>query len=532
MKVDQNTSHHAQKMHDCHQDLEHLDMLTLQILGNLINEGEIDAELFYGLTFSNPAESSDIHRAVSNSQPRLRNLSSGGIEAELDSQQGFADLLGDGSGAQSSHGASLASPSKIDLKNRRKKDRKKAKRLAANQDPSPCSAPEDLRIAKHDASAISAELEQQDPASTTPDASDISNAPEHPEDHTNTASATISESNLENRTNAEPLTLPAAQKHSSEDLSSAQSDASAASTESKHQAVESTVVNVWRYDQDLLDCHLASCRVKVADHNLATIVCAGCGPKATIRYCSVRHMLADLKKHWHECGHENLLIKRIVDPTTAPARFGRLCPAIRDNGDAKSYALHRQRLYAMLYCGRYTLFDWDNEEPTPLVWTREDVQRKEMERRVERLLNFALFDQRNSVMVGYLFRLLRKCLQLKESWSMGTIYALKKQFREEFGLDPSKVADDQVCECEWEGEGLAETLHLPACGRLYRRFGETFRESGVRGYLERYEARHWILRAWQQQHDAVQDWRDRAAGKGFEGDLEETSPMLGPGWIG
>lgn len=300
----------------------------------------------------------------------------------------------------------------------------------------------------------------------------------------------------------------------------------------EYQAAESMGLNVWRHDRNLLDCRLLSCRAKVADHNPASVVCFGCGPKTIVRYCSVAHMVADLKEHWRECGHEDLVIKRVVDHTTAPSRFGSLCPAIRDSRNIKSYALYRQGLYAMLNRGRYTLFDWETEEPTVLVWTKDDVRRGEMERRVERLLNFALFDQRNKVMVGLLFRLLRQCLQLKNSWCMGTIYALKKQFGEEFGLDASKVVEDRVCECEWVGEGLAEALHLPACRRLYRGFGRAFHGSGMRGYLEMYEARYWILRAWQQQHAAVGHWSDRAAGEGFEGEVEGKSPVLGPGWTG
>ena len=300
----------------------------------------------------------------------------------------------------------------------------------------------------------------------------------------------------------------------------------------EYQAAESMGLNVWRHDRNLLDCRLLSCRAKVADHNPTSVVCFGCGPKTIVRYCSVAHMVADLKEHWRECGHEDLVIKRVVDHTTAPSRFGSLCPAIRDSQNIKSYALYRQGLYAMLDRGRYTLFDWETEEPTVLVWRKDDVRRGEMERRVERLLNFALFDQRNKTMVGFLFRLLRQCLQLKNSWCMGTIHALKKQFGEEFGLDASKVVEDRVCECEWVGEGLPEALHLPACRRLYRGFGRAFHGSGMRGYLEVYEARYWILRAWQQQHAAVGHWSDRAAGEGFEGEVEGKNPVLGPGWMG
>lgn len=300
----------------------------------------------------------------------------------------------------------------------------------------------------------------------------------------------------------------------------------------EYQAVESMGLNVWRHDRNLLNCRMPSCRAKVADHNPASEVCFGCGPKTLVRYCSRAHMVAGLKEHWLECGHEDFVIKRVVDHTTAPARFGRLCPAIRDSHDNRSYALYRQGLHAILNRGRYTLFDVETEEPTVLTWTEEDSQREELERRVERLLNLALFDQRNQIMVALLFRLLRLGMQLKGRWNWRTWFSLQKQFNDEFGLDPSYVEEDRVCECEWVGEGLAEARHLPACRRLYQRFGQTFCTSGMKGYVEMYERRYWILRAWQQQHAAVAHWSDRVAGEGFEGEVEGTSPVLGPGWTG
>lgn len=303
----------------------------------------------------------------------------------------------------------------------------------------------------------------------------------------------------------------------------------------EYQAVESMGLSVWRHDRNLLDCRLLDCRRKVADHSPECVVCPGCGPKTSVRYCSVAHMVADLPEHWVECGHEDLVIKRVVDQSTAPAKFGRLCPAIRNSQGSKSYAMYRQGLYATLNGGRYTLFDLETEEPTVLVWTEEDVQREEMERRVERLLNFALFDHRNQTVVEFLYRMVRRCLQLKNGWGMGTMHALKLQFWGEFRWkadDAPEVAEDRVCECEWVGEGLAKGLHLPACRRLYRRLGRAFHASGMRGYLEMYEGRYWILRAWQQQHPAVGHWRDRAAGVGFEGEVEGTEPPeLGPGFL-
>lgn len=299
----------------------------------------------------------------------------------------------------------------------------------------------------------------------------------------------------------------------------------------EYQAAESMGLNVWRHDRNLLECRFPSCKCKLSDISHSTIICAGCGPKSIIRYCSVEHQVLDLKMHWRECGHRKLIIKRVIDKTTEPARFKHLCPAIRDCKNTKSFAKSRQSLYTRLTHGRYTLFNPRTGYPTVLVWSRKDPSFMEMEIRVERLLNCALFDQRNKAMVTFLFRMVRKCLQSKTAFSPERIITLKEQFKAEFGLDASRIESDEVCECEWEGENLAEDKHLPTCRKLYRSFSQQFRKTGMRGYLEMYEKRYWILRVWQQQHQSATRWRDRVAGKGFPDGVEGTSPSLGPGFV-
>lgn len=300
----------------------------------------------------------------------------------------------------------------------------------------------------------------------------------------------------------------------------------------EYQAAESMGLNVWRHDRNLLECRFPNCKCKLSDISHSTIVCAGCGPKSIIRYCSVEHQVLDLKMHWRECGHRKLIIKRVIDKTTEPARFKHLCPAIRDCKNIRSFANSRQSLYTRLTHGRYTLFNPKTGYPTVLVWSRKDHSFMEMEIRVERLLNCALFDQRNKAMVTFLFRMVRKCLQSKKAFSPERMVILTQQFKAEFGLDVSRIESDEVCECEWEGENLAEDKHILNCRKLYRNFSQQFRKTGMRGYLEMYEKRYWILRVWQQQHPSVTRWRDRVAGKGFlDGGVEGTSPSLGPGFV-
>lgn len=125
------------------------------MLRNLIDEGEIDADL--------------LHALIPSSGPLLSLAESPSVgsssmdRAELDSRQSVLNLPDEGSNAQSNHDAPISSPSKKYLKNQRKKDGKRANFLAANQDPTQGSPPEY-------------------PTNTTANAANISNAPEHLKD--------------------------------------------------------------------------------------------------------------------------------------------------------------------------------------------------------------------------------------------------------------------------------------------------------------------------------------------------------------
>ena len=301
----------------------------------------------------------------------------------------------------------------------------------------------------------------------------------------------------------------------------------------EYQACEAAGLNVWRHDRELLDCRLPGCKVKVSDHDPSTTICLGCGPKTIIRYCSPEHSLADLREHWKECGHRDLLIKRVVDGTTAPGKFDALCPAIRSIGAHMSYAIFRQATYAARSKGHYSLFDPVTEEPFTLFWGSDDPRCWEMELRVERLLNLAFLDRTNLIMVGLLYRMLRECLIQKNQWVIGPATVLKLQFREEFDLDVSRVPESRLCECEWVGSGLPEGAHVPECGRLYRSYSPPYQTSGLRGFVEMMEGRYWVLRAWRQQHPAVPHWYDRVQGDGYGGaEVDGVEPRLGPGWDG
>ncbi len=301
----------------------------------------------------------------------------------------------------------------------------------------------------------------------------------------------------------------------------------------EYQACESLGLAVWRHDRALLKCRLAACKVKTADHNPLTVICLGCGPKTIIRYCSVAHQIADLEGHWEECGDPDYLMRRVIDHTTTPARFGRLWPAIRDRSGNSSYQRSRQATYAAMHHGRYTLFDPVTQEPTALIWPTNDGQAAVMESRVERLLNYALFDHKHGRIIGLLYRMIRQCLIQKNFWAIGPQFALKIQFKAEFGCDVSKVSEQPLCECEWMGGRLPRGRHVAGCKQLYLAYSAQYQATGIKGFLEMVEGRYWALRAWQQRHPTVGDWSARVAGVGFGAEVVEgTEPFLGPGWSG
>ncbi len=308
---------------------------------------------------------------------------------------------------------------------------------------------------------------------------------------------------------------------------------------SEFQACEAAGQKIWRHDRDLLSCRMIGCRIQIADSNPANIICLGCGPKTMIRYCSVQHLLADMEEHWKECSHKDLVIKQVIDHTTEPPRFSRLCPALRDRNGFKSYANYRQRVYAQITYGHYTLFDFGDGSPITLVWPDSDPQQKEMESRVERTLSLALFDHTDHNVLVYLYKLLRKCLRKKGGWVIGTQHALRIQFLAEFEFDPTTVLDvtedDPLCECEWIGVNeLPKILHLTTCQKLAKASGKGKVQPSLRGLIEWMEAEYWILRAWRQQHPTATHWRERAVGIDFpDVDLEEDwEPYLGAGWEG
>ena len=70
----------------------------------------------------------------------------------------------------------------------------------------------------------------------------------------------------------------------------------------EYQALEISGWRVWRHDRNFLPCRKSGCTVNTRDHDIRTQICLGCGPCSSTRYCSMEHMITDIKPHYRECG--------------------------------------------------------------------------------------------------------------------------------------------------------------------------------------------------------------------------------------
>ena len=307
----------------------------------------------------------------------------------------------------------------------------------------------------------------------------------------------------------------------------------------EYQACEAAGYHVWRHDRDLLNCRKPGCDALTSDYHHSTVICLGCGPKSIVRYCSLLHQLEDIRGHWEECGTSRLLLKRVIDHSTAPSKFARMYPAINQRYGFNTAALHRQKLFCALTNGHYTLFKSGSTSFETLDWPKQDPRWPEMDRRVERLLNIAFLDSSNHYVLGYLYRLLRELLRSRGEWFASTERSLKYQFESEFHghkVNPYWINGDAPCQCEWSGKIVPRWDHLTTCWAYATAADDVslvWRRRCIEATVIDYEDRFWILRAWRQQHPTQNNWRLRAAGHGFPDIIpNEGCYKLGPGWTG
>lgn len=316
----------------------------------------------------------------------------------------------------------------------------------------------------------------------------------------------------------------------------------------EYQACEAAGYPIWRHDRDLLPCRNPRCDAMLLDTDPLTTICLGCGPKTSVRYCSFQHQLEDLEEHWSECGDPSLIMERLIDHTTQPRYFFTHPPAIVQRvkvNKFKLFNLERQKLYFMRNGGYYTIFDSpENGGPKTLSWPKSHPDWKELDQRIERLLNILFLDPHNDNLTMYLYRLLRELQYFsKEGWKNWNY--MKKKFQKQFLLgefnptgrshhDLGSLERSLLCECEWSGTRNLPDGHRNTCKvRSSPKKGSELPSTGLRAVVEQYENKHWILRAWRRQHPTEKDWRVRNNGYGLVPmQPEEETYGLGPGWTG
>lgn len=281
----------------------------------------------------------------------------------------------------------------------------------------------------------------------------------------------------------------------------------------EYQAYEFAGFQVWRHDRNNLVCFLSSCHAATLDHEIPTVICHGCGPKAYTRYCCRQHLFDDIKDHWKECGSTTTIIPHPIDGGSQPARFNRRYPAITDINGMRSFQKHRQRTHAIYNKGQYTMFSAQGM-PFIIEWP-EHLKATHMGR-VERLLNVALLDQSETTVLQYLYMVLRSGLRATNQWTRIHELVLRLQFKLEFAWEAAVAPEEDPCECDWSGDASGAACSS-ACRSLQLNVGVTSRGGGLVTLVEQLEARHWQLRVWRRQHPTVRAWRRRLVGEGFVG---------------
>ena len=306
----------------------------------------------------------------------------------------------------------------------------------------------------------------------------------------------------------------------------------------EYQASEAAGYRVSRHNRSFLYCRKTGCDTQVVDDNPSTYICPGCGPKTVVRYCSFQHLAEDVKDHWQECGHPDLAINSVIDHVAERSNSYREFPAIKEKHGIRSAARQLQQVFARYHKGHYTLFYPCSLKARTISWPEADPKAKEMDGRIERLLNIAFLDTTDYHILSYLYRLLRHLLITAGDWDFNTQSALNTQFSMEFDdglLNTLMFSSRPPCECEWAGQHFQQyESHLAVCSLMPKNgFGATSPVLGLRAYVERLENRYWILRASRQQHPTEEFWQRRAAGYGFRRVSKGVKTFtLGPGWTG
>ncbi|KZF19816.1 hypothetical protein L228DRAFT_250242 [Xylona heveae TC161] len=246
------------------------------------------------------------------------------------------------------------------------------------------------------------------------------------------------------------------------------------------------------------------------------LLCYGCGPHSSTRYCSVEHLLEDSTHHAILCGLCPLPFP--TDGYTMPDYMCGYHSFIHNKHGWVSREYNRQRAFnAYKVNCDYAIFNDVAESQRQgtefhgsttaqvLVYWNEDDPKKD---RFNRLLNIAFYDHTIEGPAEYLYRCLRFTLREANKWSATVEKELDRQFLFEFRALTANFPEQDfpLDDRHWEQAGLEKL-----CAEV--------------------EAKVWLLRSWRRYHPNVTDWIARAQGVGFPGTTETDKRQRNQGRI-
>ncbi|KAL4882047.1 hypothetical protein BJY04DRAFT_217740 [Aspergillus karnatakaensis] len=339
-------------------------------------------------------------------------------------------------------------------------------------------------------------------------------------------------------------------------------------------------------------CSLSSCSSRCNLWDGSSVICPRCGPYSSTRYCSLQHLLADIKLHWLLCGENTF--KHPCRKSTIPKSVKESPPLIPSLHRVDSPERQRQAVYFNM-CnswGDYFIFsDWvdilaaglqdENRNSARFASARcsgqvmhvvrfEDPEERD---RFRRVLAVALFVTVESpTLIEYLYRLIRDSLRttltpVPPSTSTSTststpphsqtlttlLTSLSHQLTHEL-LQTTHLSTPlhflestetrHACPTTWTGHHRL-TCTDATCRAEYARtprllgainFGNP--GGGVRALVEYLEGSYWVLRAARVSHPDGGDLEGRINGVGFvgvpvvKGEEERRRVWKGLGWEG
>ncbi|OJJ49464.1 hypothetical protein ASPZODRAFT_164971 [Penicilliopsis zonata CBS 506.65] len=305
----------------------------------------------------------------------------------------------------------------------------------------------------------------------------------------------------------------------------------------------------YHLDTVAFECDKAGCEKKCNLWDGVAVICPGCGPYSTVRYCGKQHLFEDVKSHWLRCRQSTFT--HPCKDSTIPKSVRNSAPMLPNICAWDSPERHRQAVhFAMDRTGDYFIFaDWEEYlaagMPRNTVAVRcstrvlctVSFEEGDMKDRVRRLLGACLVACPEVFWLAqYMYQMLRDHLRSTGKWSEELSQALKYQMQYEFSvlLYPDAVGNRHACEAEWLGLGYRHCRDAVCRAEYSPLLGTTVGRMGHRQTLETLEQSYWLLRAARATHPSVAQVPARVRGEGFEGvELEDRRLFRrGEGWDG